>query len=84
MPVPLSRTLQHAISHKGFAFVEVLSPCPTQFGRRNAMGSPFEMMEALRQSCVSIDKAAGLGAEELEDKILVGEFLNSNKTKESR
>jgi 2-oxoglutarate ferredoxin oxidoreductase subunit beta len=79
MPVPLSRTLQHAISHKGFAFVEVLSPCPTQFGRRNAMGSPFEMMEALRQSCVSIDKAAGLGTEELQDKILVGEFVNSKK-----
>lgn len=34
-----------AILHKGFSVVEVLSQCPTYFGRRNKLGSASDMME---------------------------------------
>jgi 2-oxoglutarate ferredoxin oxidoreductase subunit beta len=78
-PIPLTRTLKKAIAHRGFSFVEVLSPCPTQFGRRNAFRSPFAMIQALKNTCVSLERAKGLSPEELEGKVLVGEFVGPGK-----
>jgi len=75
-PIPLIRTLKKAIAHKGFAFVEVLSPCPTQFGRRNELRTPFAMIEALKKNSVSAEKAKNLNPAELQGKIIVGEFVN--------
>ncbi|MFC1895442.1 2-oxoacid:ferredoxin oxidoreductase subunit beta [Thermodesulfobacteriota bacterium] len=37
-----------AIEHRGFAVVEVLSQCPTYFGRKNRIGGAVEMMETLK------------------------------------
>lgn len=76
-PIPLTRTLKKAIAHSGFSFVEVLSPCPTQFGRRNAFRSSYEMIKALKEDCISVEKAKGLTPEELKGKVVVGEFVNS-------
>jgi len=75
LPIPLTRTLKNAIVHQGFSFVEVLSPCPTQFGRRNAFRTAFEMIKALRNSCIPVEKAKGLTPEELRGKVIVGEFV---------
>jgi 2-oxoglutarate ferredoxin oxidoreductase subunit beta len=75
-PIPLTRTLKRAILHRGFSFIDVLSPCPTQFGRRNAFRSPYAMIETLKNTCVSLEKAKGMSAEDLKGKILVGEFVN--------
>ncbi len=74
-PVLLIRILKKAIEHKGFAFVEVLSPCPTQFGRRNELRTPFAMIQALKRNSVSVEKAKSLDPAELQGKITVGEFV---------
>jgi 2-oxoglutarate ferredoxin oxidoreductase subunit beta len=74
-PIPLTRTLKKAIVHKGFSFVDVLSPCPTQFGRRNAFRAPYDMLVSLKNTCVSIEKAKSLAPDEVKGKILVGEFV---------
>ena len=34
---PLVRSIRRGIETKGFSFIEVLSPCPVGFGRRNDM-----------------------------------------------
>lgn len=73
-PLPLIRTLKKALAHQGFAFVEVLSPCPTQYGRRNAFLSPYDLIKYLRENSLSIEKAQGLSPEQLAGKILLGEF----------
>lgn len=36
--------LKKAINHKGFSVVEVLTQCPTYFGRKNRLGSATDMM----------------------------------------
>jgi 2-oxoglutarate ferredoxin oxidoreductase subunit beta len=74
-PIPLTRTLKKAIVHKGFSFVDVLSPCPTQFGRRNAFRAPYDMLVSLKNTCVSVEKAKSLPPDEVKGKILVGEFV---------
>lgn len=46
-PALLRRILDGALQHRGFAFVEVMSPCPTHFGRANRHGNAPTMMKAL-------------------------------------
>ncbi len=76
-PLSVIEAIKRAIQKPHFAFVEVLSPCPTQFGRRNQMASPAEMIERLREICVTKEEAEGLGAKELEGKIVTGVFVDA-------
>ncbi|CAG0961378.1 2-oxoglutarate/2-oxoacid ferredoxin oxidoreductase subunit beta [Phycisphaerales bacterium] len=41
---------KRAISHKGFAFVDVMTACPTYFGRMNDLGEPYELLHYLRDT----------------------------------
>lgn len=50
----LDRLLREGIEKKGFSFVEVMSPCPTQYGRRNQLGGAVKMMEWLRDHAVPV------------------------------
>ncbi len=42
---PMIKILEKAITHKGFSVVEVLSQCPTYFGRKNKFASAVEMLK---------------------------------------
>ena len=75
-PLSLVKAIKKSLNIKGFAFIEVLSPCPTQFGIRNRYGSPANMLKGLMESCISKEKADHLSKEELENKIVTGEFSN--------
>jgi 2-oxoglutarate ferredoxin oxidoreductase subunit beta len=43
-----------AILHKGFSVVEVLSQCPTYFGRKNRMGSAVDMLNHYKTSTTPV------------------------------
>ena len=73
-PVSLIEAIKRSITIEGFAFVEVLSPCPTQFGRRNRYDSPADMLNMLKESCISKQEAEKLPPEELQGKVITGEF----------
>lgn len=75
-PILLQRAIQRGIQHRGFSFIEALSPCPTQFGRRNRLGAPAEVLRRLQDSLVSRKEAGKLGPEELRDKVVYGEFVH--------
>jgi 2-oxoglutarate/2-oxoacid ferredoxin oxidoreductase subunit beta len=68
----LESLLDKAFHHAGFSLVEVISACPTCYGRRNRIGSPAEMMKRQKEAAVSAAKAKGLPAEELRDRIVTG------------
>ena len=74
---PLIASIKKALQHTGFAFIEVLSTCPTQFGRRNDNPTPIGMLRALKQKCVTVEGAKKLNSEELADKIIIGEFVQT-------
>ncbi|HOC25502.1 MAG TPA: 2-oxoacid:ferredoxin oxidoreductase subunit beta, partial [bacterium] len=63
---------QRAIEKKGFSLVEVLSPCPTAYGRRNREGTPVDMILQQKETTVSVAAAEKMSAEELEGKIITG------------
>jgi 2-oxoglutarate ferredoxin oxidoreductase subunit beta len=73
-PLALIRSIKKALSHVGFSFIEVLSPCPTQYGRRNQPEKPEEMIQDLIRRCILEEEAKGLSEEELAEKIITGEF----------
>jgi 2-oxoglutarate ferredoxin oxidoreductase subunit beta len=50
----LTGILKEAILHEGFSVVEVLSQCPTYFGRKNRMGGAVEMMEYFKTQTTPI------------------------------
>jgi len=72
---PLIAAIQRALQHTGFSFIEALSSCPTQYGRRNAQPSPIEMLRWFKQSCVTLERAQSMTAEDLAGKTLIGEFV---------
>jgi len=74
-PLALMEGIQRALAVEGFSFLEVLSPCPTQFGRRNRFDTPAEMLRSLMERCVTREEAEQMEAEELGDKIVTGEFV---------
>ena len=73
-PLALIRSLKKALRHVGFSFIEVLSPCPTQYGRRNQPEKPEEMIQDLIRRCILEEEAKGLSEEEQAEKIITGEF----------
>lgn len=46
----LAKFIKNALSYDGFSFVDAVSTCPTQYGRRNSMSDPFEMLEWLKRN----------------------------------
>ncbi len=44
--------IKRAISHKGFSVVEILSQCPTHYGRKNKEGDAANMMELYKERTV--------------------------------
>ena len=52
--------IKKAILHEGFSVVEILTQCPTYFGRKNRLGSAADMMRHLKDNTTRIgskDKA---------------------------
>lgn len=50
--------LQKAISHKGFSVVEILSQCPTHYGRKNREGDAVAMLELYKTNTAKIGSKA--------------------------
>ncbi len=68
--------LTKAITHKGFSVVEILSQCPTHFGRKNKEGDAVNMLNLYK------DNTAKLGSKALEEKphlIPRGIFVDSER-----
>jgi 2-oxoglutarate ferredoxin oxidoreductase subunit beta len=54
----LTKILKQAILHEGFSVVEVLTQCPTYFGRKNRLGSAADMMENYKNNTTPIGSTA--------------------------
>ena len=72
----LQSITEHALKHKGFSVVEVITSCPSHFGRRNDIKTPVKMVERIRDMTVTQKHAESMSAEELADKLVIGEFVN--------
>jgi 2-oxoglutarate ferredoxin oxidoreductase subunit beta len=72
----LDQLMEAAILKRGFAVVEVISHCHTQFGLKNKLGGPVEMMRRQKEMAVRVDKAKTMTPEELEGRITIGTLVD--------
>jgi 2-oxoglutarate/2-oxoacid ferredoxin oxidoreductase subunit beta len=77
------KDILYAFQKPGFAFIEVLSPCPIGFGKSNNIQDGLEEMELYRERCVLVDDSIRLEDLDIdlrEDRpIYVGAFIDRNK-----
>jgi 2-oxoglutarate ferredoxin oxidoreductase subunit beta len=54
----MTEIIEKAITHKGFSVVEVLTQCPTYFGRKNKIGDAPEMIKWFKDNTTVIGSKA--------------------------
>jgi len=57
--------LKAAILHKGFSVVEIMSQCPTYYGRKNKIGGAVEIMKTFQEETVKAGSKKAENAPEL-------------------
>ncbi|WP_297421309.1 2-oxoacid:ferredoxin oxidoreductase subunit beta [Thermococcus sp.] len=72
-------SIKKALQKEGFSLVEFLSPCPVSFGRRNRMKTSPELLRWYQKITVPINKAKKMSPEELEGKVVIGEFADRDR-----
>jgi 2-oxoglutarate ferredoxin oxidoreductase subunit beta len=81
--LPMIKILKAAIAHKGFSVVEVLSQCPTYYGRKNQSGSAVDMMNFFKDHAVETGKdgkgGTGKEAEADPDAFEIGIFIQEER-----
>lgn len=65
-----------AIHKRGFSVVEVLAPCPTNYGRQNRLGSQIEMMQEYKRRGVQVERWNELSEEEREGSFPIGVLVD--------
>lgn len=68
----LERLIKGGMQHKGFAVIEVMSNCHTQFGRRNQHPDPAELIAHIASSAVPLSQWEKMSAEERDGKVPIG------------
>lgn len=76
----LELSMTEALFKKGFSFVEVISTCPTYYGRMNDQGSAIDQMRSYRFNSV-VKHGANLAETDIEKEgsIIVGKFVDIEK-----
>jgi len=77
--VQLEKFIERALLKKGFSLVEVMSPCPTAYGRRNREGTPVDMILHQKENSIPANKAATMSADELAGKIVTGVLVDTDR-----
>ena len=68
----LDKLITAALSKKGFSVVEILSPCPTAYGRRNKLANPVDLMNWLKDNVVQKDRLDKMAEDEQKGKVASG------------
>ena len=76
----LTRSMSEVLKKRGFCFIEVISPCPTLYQRRNKMGDGLDAMKFYKQvSKVKNGAPASEVGLSKEGEIIVGKFVDRER-----
>jgi 2-oxoglutarate/2-oxoacid ferredoxin oxidoreductase subunit beta len=77
----LTKSMRDAMKKKGFRFIEVISPCPTLYQRRNRLGDGLDAMKFYKEKSI---KKNGADTRDLridfQSEITVGTFVDRERT----
>jgi 2-oxoglutarate ferredoxin oxidoreductase subunit beta len=76
----LERSIMDGLTKRGFSVIEVISPCPTYYGRWNRMGSTLQQMRYYHENSVIHHGYDPARADiDLHGEIIVGRFVDVEK-----
>ena len=75
----LITSIKDALKNPGFSFVEVVTLCPTYYGRKNKLRTPTAMAAISKANTVFKAAADRMREKDLEGKIVIGEFAKKEK-----
>jgi len=75
----LDKLIAAALAKKGFSVVEILSPCPTAYGRRNKQANPVDMMNWLKDNVIAKEKLDKMTEDERMGKVASGVLWDVEK-----
>ncbi|PIQ11054.1 MAG: 2-oxoacid:ferredoxin oxidoreductase subunit beta [Hydrogenophilales bacterium CG_4_9_14_3_um_filter_59_35] len=76
----VTQSIEEALAHKGFSFIEIISPCTTLYLRRNRLGDGVDMLQhyqentVLKHGCDTRETAI-----DFQGKIVIGKFVDKVK-----
>jgi 2-oxoglutarate ferredoxin oxidoreductase subunit beta len=76
---PLMESMQNAMKKRGFSFIEILTQCPTSYGRRVGMRDAEPFLKLFKENAVRVEKAKDMTDEELEGKFVIGKLADRNR-----
>jgi 2-oxoglutarate/2-oxoacid ferredoxin oxidoreductase subunit beta len=76
----MARSMSEVLSRRGFCFIEVLSPCPTLYQRRNKLGDGLETMKYYKEAS-KVRHGAPTSEVSLskQGEIIVGKFVDRER-----
>ena len=74
----MDRLISTALTNPGFNMVEVITPCHTQFGRKNKYKTTVDMYKWLKKNAVPIEKYRDLSPEKQRDAVSTGVFTHND------
>ena len=76
----LTGAIGEALDRRGFSLIEVISPCPTVYARRNRLGSGLDLLEYYHDNAVIRN---GVDTREcdirFQDRLVIGKFVDRSK-----
>jgi 2-oxoglutarate ferredoxin oxidoreductase subunit beta len=74
-PIQCEQAIKRALQHKGFSLIEIVSQCPTHFGRYALKsGDPGKLLQWIHQNSYLLEQADRLTDEEKQNKLACGIF----------
>ena len=75
----LADSIEEALLHRGFSFIEVLSPCPVNYGRRNRE-KPLETLRKYHENTIVKNGANPTELDvDFEKGVVLGKFIDIDK-----
>jgi len=68
----LERMIENAMRKVGFSLVEIMSPCPTAYGKINKKGTPKDLILNQKNQAVTLEKSKTMSPEDLRGRIITG------------
>ena len=76
----LTKSMRDAMKKKGFRFIEVISPCPTLYQRRNRLGDGLDAMKYYKEKSVKKNGADTADLRiDFQSEITVGTFVDRER-----
>ncbi|QGY41524.1 2-oxoacid:ferredoxin oxidoreductase subunit beta [Pseudodesulfovibrio cashew] len=75
----LEKVLTDAIGRPGFSIVEAITPCHTQFGRKNKYKTPVDMYKWLKSSAMDVERYNELPEDKRAGRMPIGVFVQRDR-----